>query len=302
MPYEVRIRVPGTCANLGPGFDCLGLSLDLWNEVHFKVGPATTYHVTGEGAQTLNLRPANLLTRAMAALFEVCGQPMGGIEVTARNRILLSSGLGSSAAAIVAGLYGANELLERPLSVGELLRLAVEIEGHPDNAAPALMGGLVVSAIGEGEILTRRYEVPALTAVVVKPDVYWPTHLARSVLPASVSRADAIFNLPRTALVIEALCQGDLALLRKVMEDRLHQSYRLERIPAGNKAYGAARAYGAAALCGAGPSIVIFLEPDKCQEAMEAVRSVFAAAGIRARGLILHTSNAGVQVLSPQAV
>lgn len=301
MPDEVRIRVPATCANLGPGFDCLGLSLDLWNEVQFRAGPSTTYHVTGEGAQTLNLRPANLLTRAMAALYEVSGYPMGGIEVTAHNKILLSSGLGSSAAAIVAGLYGANELLYRPLAVGDLLKLAAEIEGHPDNAAPALLGGLVVAAIGEGEILTRRYEVPPLTAVVVKPDVYWPTHLARSVLPASVSRADAVFNIPRTTLVIEAMCRGDLDLLRKVMEDRLHQSYRLERIPGGRQAYDAARAYGAAALCGAGPSIIVFLQPGESHEALEAIRSAFAAAGLRARGLVLHTSNSGVQVLNPQS-
>jgi homoserine kinase len=297
MPSEVRIRVPASCANLGPGFDSLGLALDLWNEVQFKAGPATSYHVRGEGARTLNLRPANLLTRAMAALFEVCGQSMGGVEVNADNKILLSSGLGSSAAAIVAGLYGANELLDRPLSVDELLKLAAEIEGHPDNAAPALLGGLVVSASTEEDILVRRYELPPLTAVVVKPDVYWPTHLARRVLPASISRADAVFNISRTALVVDALRGGDLELLRKVMEDRLHQSYRLARIPAGPQAYEAARAYGAAALCGAGPSIIVFLEPGKAREALEAVRSVFVAAGIQARGLVVQATNRGAQLL-----
>ncbi|MGE5251309.1 MAG: homoserine kinase [Bacteroidota bacterium] len=289
--------MPASSANLGPGFDCLGLALDLWNEVHFETSLRSSYYVSGEGARALNIRPDNLLTRAMSTVYEVCGRTMGGIQVTAMNRIPLSSGLGSSAAAIMAGLFGANELLDQPLDTRELLKLGAEIEGHPDNAAPALLGGLVVSAVREAEIITRRYEVPILTLVVVKPEVNWPTHLARSVLPRMVPRSDAIFNIGRTALVVEALRHGDLDLLQRVMEDRLHQSYRLERIPAGREAYQAARACGAAALSGAGPSIITFVEPGAAQKTLDAVHSAFSSAGVQSRGLILHASNSGAQVL-----
>jgi homoserine kinase len=293
----LKIRVPATSANLGPGFDCLGLALDLWNEITFEPAGDTTYQVTGEGAHTLNVRPRNLLTGAMESLYDLCGQTMPGIRVTAHNQVPLSSGLGSSAAAILAGLSGANELLDRPLGPGDLLKLATEIEGHPDNVAAALLGGLVVSTVANGEIITRRYVIPEWTAIVVKPDVDWPTSVARSVLPALVPRADAIFNLGRTALVVEALRSGDLDLLQKVMEDRLHQSYRLERIPAGPVAYQAARAFGAAALSGAGPSIIIFVQPGRAEAVQSAVTAVFSQAGIPSRALILHSSNRGVYTL-----
>ena len=230
----IKIRVPATSANLGPGFDCLGLALDIWNEVRFEEADEMTYHVTGEGAEKLNHRPKNLLTESLKRVYEICGRSLKGINIQAHNNILHSSGLGSSAAAIVAGIYGANELLGKPMDTNGLLKLAAEIEGHPDNVAPALLGGLVVSIMTESEIITCRYEVPPLTIVIVKPDVHWQTRMARSVLPKSVSRADVIFNIGRTALVIDALRNADLDLLQKVMDDRIHQSYRLKAYPSGN--------------------------------------------------------------------
>jgi homoserine kinase len=293
----IRIRVPATSANLGPGFDCLGLALDLWNEVTFEADDQTRYFVKGEGAEALNARPVNLLTESVSRLYQVCGQPADGLRITADNSIPLGSGMGSSAAAIVAGLYGANEVLGRPLGVEELLKLANDMEGHPDNVAPAIFGGLVVSATAPGQIITRRYELPDWNVVVVLPSVDWPTHVARAVLPPVVPRADAIFNMSRTALVVDALRGGDLDLLQKVMEDRIHQQTRLARIPSGEEAYQAARAFGAAALSGAGPSLIAFVEPGRAQAAQSIIASVFERAGIPSRGLVLHTSNLGVQLL-----
>jgi len=289
----IRIRVPATSANLGPGFDCLGIALDIWNEVRFEEADEMTYRVTGEGAEKLNHRPKNLLTESLKRVFEICGKSLKGINIQAHNNILHSSGLGSSAAAIVAGIYGANELLNEPLDSDTLLKLAAEIEGHPDNIAPALLGGFVVSIITESEIITRRYEVPPLTVVIVKPDVRWQTQMARSVLPKSVSRTDAIFNIGRTALVIDALRNGDLDLLQKVMDDRLHQSYRLKHIPAGIAAHKTGKQFGAAALSGAGPSIICFVSPENAEPTKEKIIDVFTKQGIESQGLITTPSSLG---------
>ena len=289
----IKIRVPATSANLGPGFDCLGLALDIWNEVRFEESDSLSYQVTGEGAEKLNYRPKNLLTDSFKRVFEICDKPMRGVNIQAHNNILHSSGLGSSAAAIVAGIYGANELLDKPLDTNALVNLATEIEGHPDNVAPALVGGLVVSVITESEVIKRRYDVPPLSVVIVKPEVQWQTRTARSVLPNTVSRADAIFNIGRTALVIDALREGDLTLLQKVMNDRIHQSYRLKHIPAGITAYETAKRFGAAALSGAGPSIICFVSPENAGKAKEKLIDVFMKQGIQSQGLITKPTSLG---------
>jgi len=290
----IKIRVPATSANLGPGFDCLGLAVNLWNEISFKEADGLRYHCDGEGAEKLNKGNRNLLTKAYARLFETCGKKMKGFRITAHNDIPMSSGLGSSAAAIVAGLFGANEILGKPLDITGLLKLATEMEGHPDNVAPALLGGLVVSVMHQNEIITRRYEIPSFTLVVVKPEVEWLTKTARAVLPKSFSRADAVHNIGRTALVVDALRTGDLDLLQRVMEDRIHQPYRLRHISGGMSAYKHARQFGAAALSGAGPSIIVFIPPEKAEKAKTEICNVFEERGIRARGFITSPSSIGV--------
>lgn len=290
----IKIRVPATSANLGPGFDCLGLALNIWNEVTFEPAEKISYHVTGEGAEKLNKGSRNLLTKAFTLLHGVCGKEIKGAKISAHNEILMSSGLGSSAAAIVAGLFGANEMLGRPLNKNQLLKLANDMEGHPDNVAPALFGGLVVSVMAVEEIISRRYEIPEFTLVIVKPDADWPTRVARAVLPKSVSRADAIYNIGRTSLVVDALRSGDLDLLQKVMDDRIHQPYRLRHISGGMSAYKTAKRFGAAALSGAGPSIIAFVPPEKAQQTKAEVLWAFEERGIIARGIITKPSMVGV--------
>lgn len=289
----ITIRVPATSANLGPGFDCLGLALDVWNEITFEPSEKMRHHVTGEGADKLNKGSRNLLTKAYMRLFEVCGRRFDAANIEAQNTIPMSSGLGSSAAAIVAGLFGANEMLGTPVDTDGLLKLATEMEGHPDNAAPALFGGLVVSVMKQDEIITRRYEIPELTVVIVKPDVEWLTKTARAVLPRSVSRADAIHNIGRTALVVDALRGGDLNLLQQVMEDRIHQPYRLRHISGGMAAYKRARQYGAAALSGAGPSIIAFVPNEDAERTQADVQAVFEERGITTKGIITKPSTIG---------
>ncbi|HRJ58148.1 MAG TPA: homoserine kinase [Anaerolineales bacterium] len=290
----IKIRVPATSANLGPGFDCMGLALDVWNEITFEPADRITYLVAGEGAEKFNKSSKNLLTKAYANLHEICGIPFRGATIRAHNQILVSSGLGSSAAAIVAGLFGANEMLGKPLHECDLLKIATEMEGHPDNVAPALLGGLVVSVMTRDEIITRRYEVPPLTLVIVKPLVEWPTKIARAVLPRSVSRSDAIHNIGRAALVVDAIRSGDLDLLQKVMEDRIHQPYRLRHISGGAAAYKAARQFGAAALSGAGPSIIAFVQPEDAEKVKSEIQSIFEERGIGTKRIITNPSGKGV--------
>jgi homoserine kinase len=294
----IKIRVPATSANLGPGFDCLGLALNIWNEVTFESADQITYHVTGEGAEKLNKGAKNLLTQAYSLIYEECGKEMQGAKICAHNEIFISSGLGSSAAAIVAGLFGANEMLGKPFNQNQLLKFANEMEGHPDNVAPALFGGLVVSVMTGEEIISRRYEIPEFTIVIVKPDADWPTRVARAVLPKSISRADAIYNIGRTTLVVDALRSHDLQLLQKVMDDRLHQPYRLNHISGGLPAYKTAQRFGAAALSGAGPSIIAFVSPEKAEQTKTEVVRAFEERGIMARGIITKPSMNGVYRIS----
>lgn len=293
----IKIRVPATSANLGPGFDCLGLALDIWNEITFEHAEKMSHFVTGEGAEKLNKGIRNLLTKAFAKAHQVCGKKLSVVKISAQNRIFMSSGLGSSAAAIVAGLVGANEILGKPLSDYDLLALATDMEGHPDNVAPALFGGLIVSALAKDEIIWRRYKPAPCTIAIVKPQVEWLTKTARAVLPKSISRTDAIFNIGRTALVVDALQNGDLSLLQKAMDDRIHQPYRLRHISGGTAAYKVAKQFGAAALSGAGPSIITFVNANDAEKARKEIANVFEERGIETKSAITKPSLFGVHVI-----
>jgi homoserine kinase len=271
----------------------MGLALDIWKEITFEPAEQIAYQVEGEGAEKLNKSTRNLFTKAFAHLHEVCGRKLSGAAIRSKNGIFVSSGLGSSAAAIVGGLFGANEMLGRPLDTAALLRLAAELEGHSDNAAPALLGGLVISAMHQDEIITRRYEIPETTILIVTPQVEWLTKTARAVLPKSYSRSDAVFNIGRAALVVDALRAGDLDLLQKVMDDRIHQPYRLKHISGGTAAIKIARQFGAAALSGSGPSIIVFPPSENAERARTEICKVFEEHGIEARALITQPVNLG---------
>lgn len=300
---SVRVRVPATSANLGPGFDCLGLALDWWNEAEFALeGEGLRVEVHGEGAGALPRGPDNLIAAAMLRLFEYAGElPPNGLRITCQNSIPLGSGLGSSAAAVVTGLLGANRLLGDPFDRERILALATEMEGHPDNAAPALWGGLTMAVSTPNGVLQRRIDVPALALAVATPQFDLPTQAARAALPRQVPLADAVFNLSRTALVVEALRNGDLALLAQVMGDRLHQPYRLPLIPGAKEAWRAALDAGAVAcvLSGAGPSLLAVARSD-ARPLAQAMQAAFQAAGLPARAFTPSISPIGAQVNGDQ--
>jgi len=301
----ITVRVPATTANLGPGFDCLGLAIDLWNEVTFQPGAAgMQVTVDGLGSGQLPTDSRNLVARAVQLFYQAMelSKTPPGLRIHCINRIPLGSGLGSSAAATLAGLLGANALLGNPADPQEILRLAAQIEGHSDNAAAALVGGLVLVAHGEDDLLIRKIELPedsfrnvCLAAAV--PQIHLPTRVARAALPREVSLGDAVYNIGRTALVIEALRLGDLDLLGQVMDDRLHQPYRLKLIPGAEMAMRAARQAGAdaVALSGAGPSLVAFGRGD-LRPAADAMVAAFIEAGLQAKGYVLGVSTQGSYV------
>ena len=296
-----RVRVPATTANLGPGFDCLGLALNLWNESLFELaGYGVVVAVEGEGAAGLPRDESNLVAQAFLRLCEEAGVAApAGLRIHCHNRVPMSSGLGSSSAAIVAGLLGANTLMGRPFDRGRLLELAAEVEGHADNVVAALLGGLTIVVQKDDRLLTKKILVPEVHVALAVPDVAVSTRSARAGLPTQVTMKDAVFNLQRTPLVVEALRTGDYELLSQVMDDRLHQAARLKMIPGGKAAWHAALSAGAAAVAvsGSGPSLIAFvsLATDATRIA-RAMTEAFAGEGVAAIPLGLSASAAGATV------
>lgn len=301
---SVSVRVPATSANLGPGFDALGLALDLWNDLELSLGDETV-ESHGEGA--IELRAPTIAHRAAHAVFDALQIQVSGVQLKLHNRISLARGLGSSSAAIVGGLVAANEFARRfnfaPLSVERLLDIANQIEGHPDNVAPALLGGLVAAATTDAACVRfARVPVRVWPAFVVWiPDAPLPTSQARAVLPATFSRADAVFNLSRAALLVGALASGELEAVSEALRDRIHQNQRAALVPGWNAFVDAAREAGAlgVTLSGAGPSILVWLEPDAPAETVRLqLESVAREAGIGGRALVLKPSLRGAFVIN----
>ena len=302
---RVMVQVPATTANLGPGFDALGLALDLWNETEFidTDDRSVSLIVEGEGSGKLPLDAENSIVDAALQLYDQAGRSCTGLQIHCINRIPLSSGLGSSSAALLTGLLGANALLGKPFNDEQILKQAIEMEGHPDNVAPAMLGGLVASIVYEDHVVSLKLPARAnrspVHVTVVLPDFDFPTKQARAILPKQVERKDAIYNISRSVLVTEALRTGDLDLLGKAMTDRLHQPYRIPLIPGAQAAMEAAHKAGAnaVALSGAGPSLIAFTA--KWEAGIgEAMVQAFESAGLSARTFQLKISSDGARVLA----
>lgn len=253
-------RVPATSANLGSGFDCLGLALGLYNEVILEVGPPFSVEIEGEGSAELARDRSNLIYRSMEHVARSQGSELPEFSLRCVNRIPLERGLGSSSAAVVAGLVLAERLTGARVSDDEMLGLAVDVEGHADNVAAALRGGFTLAYQNGGswhaESLPLSEEIRPVVLVPLTERM--PTAEARRVLPGEVAREDAIFNASRAALVVVAL-GGRSELLFDALDDRLHQSVRLPLVPGAHDVFVRLRAMGVpVCLSGAGPSLVAF--------------------------------------------
>jgi homoserine kinase len=280
----VRVRVPATSANLGPGFDALGLALSLHDEVEARVVPSgLRIDVSGEGAPDVtDAEEAHLVVRAMRAAFDDLGtgQP-SGLALRCVNRIPHGRGLGSSAAAIVAGVLAARALAGAGAGPDEALPLANALEGHPDNVAPCLYGGLTIAWLSDGGARAVRLEPAAgIAPVAIIAPAPVATDVARGLLPARVPHADAARNAGRAALLVAALTARPDTLL-DATEDLLHQDYRAPAMPATKDLVGRLRAAGVpAVVSGAGPSVLAFLTTDDGAGTLDRLDSTVKETGI----------------------
>ena len=299
---RVHVRVPATSANLGPGFDALGLALALYNEVTAREADGVSVTVEGEGAGRLPAGVDNVVARGVRQAYEAAGRPFKGVALACVNRVPPARGLGSSAAAWVGGLVAGNALIGEPLSRDALLALAARAEGHPDNVTAALLGGLTVScAHGDGRVAAVSLPVPgAVRWVVLVPEVTSATAEARAVLPSSYSRGDAVFNVQRVALLLAALQAQRVDLLPVALDDRLQQPHRLRLFPWMPSVVEAARAAGAlgCVLSGAGPSLLAAVAGD-AEAVARAMERALGAAGVRGRAstFAVDTEGATARVL-----
>ncbi len=310
----VTLAVPASTSNLGPGFDTLGLALDLCNEVTLRIGPigdaSGIDHIKGAGADSLATDESNLVLRAATALYHRLGQTPPPLRATLHNRIPLARGLGSSGAAVIGGLVAANILTGERLDEADLLALATDLEGHPDNVAPALMGGLVVSAVAEARdgqrILTHRLPPPPAAMALCIPDQPLATEAARRVLPRRVPLDTAVHNLGRVALLVAALATGDYTHLRQAMDDRLHQPPRATIFPPLAPVMAAALAAGAAGAClsGAGSTLLAIIPEGTgaAHTVAAAMVGACAAAGYPAQPAVVRPREQGAVVLRKTGV
>jgi homoserine kinase len=286
---HVRVRVPATSANLGPGFDALGVALSLHDELEVRaLGSAgVSVEVTGEGAGSVPDDERHLVVQALRVALDHVGAPQAGLRLVCRNRIPHGRGLGSSAAAVVAGMLAARGLVSEPeaLSDDVVLQLASEMEGHPDNAAPAILGGATVAWAAEGVFHAVALDVSdEVLPVAVVPTQHLSTKAARGVLPPQVPHADAAFQAGRSALLVEALRRRP-DLLLAATEDRLHQGYRRSVMPDSLALVDALRAQGVAAVVsGAGPTVLALARRTGAGPATDADAAIDAAFGGRMGG------------------
>ena len=251
--------VPATSANLGPGFDSLGIALDLWNTVEASISQTPAVNISGEGSEYLSRSEDNLVYKSAQMAFREAGESPPELSLICNNRIPLARGLGSSAAGIVGGLLAGNALCREPLPMEKIFQIAASMEGHADNVAPAIFGGFQIVIKDENKFISTKALIPSnLKAVVFIPDVSMPTNEAREILSPEISREDAVFNIGRVALLVNSLSNGNLDDLVHATKDRLHQPAREQIFPAMKYVFRAATNAGALGvfLSGGGSSVL----------------------------------------------
>jgi homoserine kinase len=254
----IKIQIPATSANLGAGFDSLGLTVNLYNYV--QMSENDTLDIRATDGSWIPTDESNLIYISAKHLFDLCGKPLNGLTILQENNIPMTRGLGSSSACIIAGLYGANILLGSPFNTDELVNIAAKIEGHPDNTTPALLGGIVTSVYDDQhKVYWVKQEIYRhLDFFAIVPDFELSTAMARKCLPQTVSHMDARFNLSRAALFSASLLQGKYENIRVAVNDKLHQPYRMKLIAHAQDIFDKTYALGAYGtyISGAGPTIM----------------------------------------------
>jgi homoserine kinase len=298
LPVSLQIRVPATSANLGSGFDCLAVAFNLWNQalVEFS-GNGWHIHIKGEGEGILPESEDNLILKAFHFTLTRLGiEPPEGVIFNCVNHIPLGSGLGSSATAVLMGVIAATSLQPDFETRENWLQLSAELEGHADNVAAAIFGGLVAVRKEQSGYKVNLFDIEPDSAVVVLPMIDLPTNTTRAALPKTVSMQDAVHNLSRIPAILEGFRLGDAEVLRAGLDDRLHQPFRLPLIPGSEDAIQVANQMGAAAaLSGAGPSIIAFL-PENMEAIANAIGDCFQKKNIEYRVFNLELINRGAMI------
>ena len=293
---QVVTKTPATTANLGPGFDTLGLALKLFNTVELaEADGGLTIECSGQGVESIPTDETNIVYQAANAVFSRVGHIPDGLHLRLHNDIPLARGLGSSAAAIVGGAVAANELCGSRLGERELLQICASMEGHPDNVAPALVGGFVMTTTSMGQVeYIKVAPSPTIRAVAVIPEFELKTKDARQVLPKEFSFQDVVYNVSHTAFFVGAFITGNLSSLRFAMEDKLHQPYRESLIPGMRDVFEAAMGCGAqsVSISGSGPTLIAFVK-DRDEEVAAAMQSAWESRGIQCRPMLMELESRG---------
>jgi len=311
---KVSVRVPATVANIGPGFDCLGLALPIYNTITIEetVLPGTGVEINvianEDIADELSLEHIpmdenSIIYKAVELLYNSIGQTPNELKITIHSAIPISKGLGSSASVIVGGLIAANELLGRPADEAALLSIATEVEGHPDNITPAIIGGLVITSLeDDGSIVYRKLNWPEDWALTISiPETELATEISRSVLPAEVPLNDAVFNIKRMAMFVQAVNTKDEELMKMALQDKLHQPYRKKLIPGLeliSKNLKHEESVLGVVLSGAGPSILVISKKNGLEKIKNIIKQSWTDLNINAQIYTLPIENDGAVVIS----
>ena len=304
MYKNYRVHVPATTANIGSGFDTLGIALGLYNEIEFYPDENcdlydTELVIKGEGISEIFSNKENLILQAMDRVGKEVNQTVPGGVMKLLNRIPLARGLGSSSAALVSGAMLANQLTGNHLKKIDILRITAEIEGHPDNVAPAIMGGFCISLMDNNQAHIEKIDISSSwKAVVAIPDFELATEKARNVLPNQYERKDVIFNFSRISCLIAAITVGKPELLRYGMDDKIHVPYRIPLIPGAKEAMNnaiTAKCYGVT-ISGSGPTLVAFSGKNEAVDVGNAMVIGFSQSGVKAKYLVLDFDSNGATI------
>ncbi len=310
---KISVKVPATTANLGPGFDCLGMALPIYNTITIEetVLPGTGIEINvladesvGEefSLEHIPMDENSIIYKAVELLYNSIGQSPSELKINIHSQIPIARGLGSSASVIVGGLIAANKLLGNPADEAALLSIATEVEGHPDNITPAIVGGLVISAKeDDGSIVYRKLDWPEEWVITVCiPEYELATDISRSVLPEEVPMKDAVYNAQRMAMFVEAIHTKDAELMKLALKDKLHQPYRMKLVPGLEKIIQSLKHEDnvlGCVLSGAGPSILIISLKNDLERIRTIVKDIWNDLNLKAEILTLPVEKNGAQIL-----
>lgn len=308
---KISVKVPATTANLGPGFDCMGIALPIYNTITIEetVFPDTGLYINilnSENEEIIDYSipkdENNIVYKAIELLYAYTGQTPSGLKIIIKTNIPISRGLGSSASVIVGGLIAANELLSRPADEAALLSIATEVEGHPDNVAPAILGGFVLSSVEpDGSVVYRKLPWPDDWKITVCiPDYELETQISRSVLPEQVDIKDAAFNAKRCAMLVEAVHTQDIELMKLALQDKLHQQYRSRLVPGLDKIIENLKHIDnviGCVLSGAGPSILVISHGNNLSEIKGVVSKTWESQNVKVEMRTLEIENQGAAII-----